>query len=132
MGLTRVYQRSREEIFMKAKVMMMVGLLTTSASFGVAADDKDFIKALNLNENKAEQVEDIMSRHHDQAKKIKERAKDEISDLRDQKEEQLKTVLSDDEFDRYESLVDTKKEMREEWADNCKKGKDGKWLGMGD
>jgi Spy/CpxP family protein refolding chaperone len=120
---------------MKTKVMMMAGLLAASASFGVAAGDKhekDFIKSLNLNENKAEQVEDIMSRYHDQAGQIKDRAKDQISDLRDQKEEQLKTVLSDEEFDRYESLKDSKKEMKEEWMENCKKGKDGKWLGMGE
>lgn len=117
---------------MKTKMMLMAGVLTASASFGVAANDKDFLKALNLNENKAEQVEDIMSRYHDQAKNVKERAKDQISDLRDQKEEQLKVVLSDEEFDRYESLKDSKKEMKGEWADNCKKGKDGKWFGLAD
>src|SRR5690606_14003952 len=101
---------------MKTKVMMMAGLLAASASFGVSANEKhekDFIKSLNLNDNKAEQVEDIMSRYHDQSKQIKERAKDQISDLRDQQEEQLKVVLSDEEFDRYESLKDSKKEMKE-------------------
>ncbi len=120
---------------MKTKVMMMAGLLAASASFGAVAGEKhekDFIKSLNLNETKAEQVEDIMSRYDDQAGQIKDRAKDQISDLRDQKEEQLKAVMSDEEFDRYESLKESKKEMKEEWAENCKKDKDGKWLGMGE
>jgi hypothetical protein len=30
------------------------------------------------------------------------------------------------------NLLDSKKEMKEEWMENCKKGKDGKWLGMGE
>lgn len=120
---------------MKTKAIVLVGLLTASASFGAVAGDKhdkDFIKSLNLNENKAEQVEDIMSRYHDQAGQIKDRAKDQIGDLKDQKEEQLKAVLSDEEYDRYEAMKDSKKEMKEEWAENCKKGKDGEWLGMGE
>ena len=120
---------------MKTKVMMMAGLLAASASFGVAAGDKhhkDFVKSLNLPESKMEQVEDIMSRYDDQADQVKDRAKDQMSDLRDQKEEQLKVVLTDEEFDRYKSMKESKKEMKEEWMENCKKGKDGKWLGMGE
>lgn len=119
---------------MNTKAFLLATFLAASAPFGAYAHDhdKDMIKSLNLKGDKADQVEDVMKRYHDQAEKIKDTAKDQLGDLRDQKDEQLKALLSDAEYKRYESLKDAKKEMKEDWAEKCGKDKDGKWLGLGE
>lgn len=116
---------------MNSKILMVAAALTLCAPFGAFANekhDKDLIKSLNLQGNRAEQVEKIMENYSDQAEQVKESAKEQLSNLRDQKEDQLKSVLSDAEYKRYESLVDTRKEQKGKWAEKC--DKDGKWLGM--
>lgn len=118
---------------MKSKALIMATFLAVSAPLYVHAGDKhdkDLIKSLNLQGDKADQVEDVVKRYHDQAEKVKDNAKDQLGDLRDQKDEQIKALLSDAEYKRYESMKDAKKEMKEEWAEKCGKDKDDKWLGL--
>ena len=120
---------------MKSKALIMATFLAVSAPLCAHAGDKhdkDLIKSLNLQGDRADKVEDVVKRYHDQAEKIKDNAKDQLGDLRDQKDEQIKAILSDAEYKRYESLQDAKKEMKKEWAEKCGKDKDGKWFGWAD
>lgn len=113
------------------KVLLLAGALAVSAPFSAFANDKhhkDLVKTLNLQGDKAEQVEDILERYKDRAEDVKDRAKDQISDLRDQKDEQLKALLSKAEYDRYKSFKDAHKDKKDGLAEHCEK--DGKWLGM--
>lgn len=117
---------------MNTKILFIAASLTLSAPFAAFAGDnrydEDVIKSLNLKGDRADKVEDIMDTYKDQSKKVKENAKEQLGDLRDRKEEQLKAVLNDEEFKRYESMVEVKHEKKEKWAEKC--GKDEAWLGM--
>ncbi|MBC6906635.1 hypothetical protein DWB84_14375 [Saccharophagus sp. K07] len=116
---------------MNTKVLLLASALAISAPFTAFAGDKhhkDLVKALNLQGDKAEQVEDILESYKDQAEDVKDRAKDQLSDLRDKKEDQLKAVLSKAEYDRYKSFKDAHKDKNDGLAKHCEK--DGRWLGM--
>lgn len=79
------------------------------------SDDKGekVVKALNLEGDRAEQVEEVMSSYYEQKKTIKNQVKDQMETLKDQKEERLKTILSDDEFDQYESMKEAHMDKRD-------------------
>jgi hypothetical protein len=117
---------------MNTKVLFFAASLMLSAPVATfAADtkyDEDVVKSLNLKGDRADQVEKIMDSYKDQSKQVKDKARDQLGDLRDQKEDQLKAVLNDDEYKRYESMVEVKHEQKEKWAEKC--GKDGELLGM--
>jgi hypothetical protein len=99
---------------MKSKALIMATFLAVSAPLCVHAGDKhdkDLIKSLNLQGDKADRVEDVVKSYHDQAEKIKDNAKDQLGDLRDQKDKEIKAILSDAEYKRYESLQDAKEPL---------------------
>lgn len=117
---------------MNTKTLFIAASLALSAPLAAFAGDykydEDVVKSLNLKGDRADQVEKIMDNYKDQSKKVKESAKDQLGDLRDQKEERLKAVLNDEEFKRYESMVEVKHEKKEKLAEQC--GKEDAWLGM--
>lgn len=119
---------------MNTKILLIAASLALSTPLSAFAGDykhdEDVIKSLNLKGDRADQVEEILDTYKDQSKKIKENAKDQLGNLHDQKEGQLKAVLNDDEYKRYESMVEVKHEKMEKWAEKCGKDKDEAWLGM--
>lgn len=113
---------------MQIKHMVAIASLTLSLPLTALANDKsdEVIKALNLQGAKAEQVEDIMENYHDQRKEVKERARDSIKALKEQKKQQLEVVLTDAEMDQLEAWHDAKKKRyeKDDMYKNCKKWKD--------
>lgn len=87
---------------MKIKnVILTAGLAMAMPLAAMAGSDnkaEDISKALNLDENRAEQVEQIMENYYEQHKQLKQ-----------QKEDQLDAILTDDEMDR---LMKMKKDMK--------------------
>lgn len=87
----------------------------------------DVAKMLNLKGDRADQVEDIMENYHDQREAIKDRAHDDMKALKEQKMSSLKTVLSDDEYNKLEDMYEAKKSAHEKHKDmnkDCKEWMD--------
>lgn len=85
----------------------------------MAGDDygKHLVKTLNLEGDRADQVQEIVDEYQEQKKELKEKMHDEYSALSDQKEQKLKSVLTKEEFKQYEALKETKKDMMKEWKE---------------
>lgn len=81
-----------------------------------AGEDKseEVINALNLDGDRAEQVQGIMEDYHDQKKEIKKLAHEQVKQLKDLKKQRLEAVLSDNEMQQLESMMEEKKEKRKE------------------
>lgn len=80
----------------------------------VAGDDKGekLAKALNLSGDRAEQVEQVLENYHEQRKEVKDQAEERLSTLGDQKKSQLRSILTEEEFEQYEDMHEAKKEFK--------------------
>lgn len=79
--------------------------LTAFANFDAEDKAEHLSKMLNLDSNRASQVEQIYKNYEDQHKVLK-----------DQKEEQLKTVLTDEEMERLKEMKKDKHHKKhKEW-----------------
>lgn len=98
---------------MNIKHLLGTAVLGALIPMGAMAgsDDKSekVVEALNLDGDRADQVEEVMSNYYDQKKTVMEQTKDQVKTLKEQKEERLKDILSDDEFEQYESIADAHK-----------------------
>lgn len=91
---------------MKIKALITALGLAIALPFTAAAHDKeakaeDITRALNLDRTRAQQVEQIFDNYNTQHKLLKE-----------QKEDQLETVLTDAEMERVKAMKKAKKEER--------------------
>ncbi len=99
----------------------VLGMALPMAAFADKEDKaEDVVNALNLDDQRGEEVQQVLENFHDQKKEVKERSKDQISSLKDQKEERLQAILTDDEFEQYENLQEAKKDRK----DKKHKGRD--------
>lgn len=93
---------------MNIKHLLGTAVLGALIPMGAMAgsDDKSekVVEALNLEGDRKEQVQEVMSNYYEQKKTVKEQTKDQMETLKDQKEERLKGILSDDEFEQYETM----------------------------
>lgn len=86
---------------MRIKTMMLAAGFALAMPLTASAGDdkgKDIAKALNLDSTRSQQVEEIMENYHDQHERLK-----------DQKEEQLDAILTDDEMDRLKKMKKDRK-----------------------
>lgn len=90
--------------------LVLATTLPMSAFAGSKDKTENIIDALNLEGDRAEQVQEIMNDYHEQRDEVKERAHSQIKELKKQKEQQLEAVLTDEEMDQYESMMEAKKD----------------------
>lgn len=87
---------------MKIRTIVVTALLAAAMPFAAMADadDKaeDITKALNLDRTRSQQVQQVLKNYHDQHEILKE-----------QKEDQLEAILTDDEMDRLKAIKKSKK-----------------------
>lgn len=80
----------------------------------IAGDDKGekLAKALNLEGERAERVEQVLENYHERRKEVEDQAAERLSTLKDQKESELRSILTEDEFEQYEDMQEAKKEFK--------------------
>lgn len=92
-------------------------------SLGVMAGSNEKIDkltdSLQLDDNRAEQVREILNDYHEQKKEAKKIAHDQKKLLKDVKKQRLSTVLSESEMEQLKSIMEEKKER---YKDKRKKG----------
>jgi hypothetical protein len=91
----------QRRIFMRIKsIIVAISMAAVLPLTAAANKDKseDLIKALKLDDNRAQQVERIMDDYEDQHEQLKEQKKDRLDE-----------VLTDDEMDRLEAMKKAKK-----------------------
>lgn len=92
----------------------VLGMALPMAAFADREDKaEDVVNALNLDGERGQEVKEALEQYHDQKSELKERAKDQMSSLKDQKEARLQAVLTDDEFEQYESMQEAKKDRKD-------------------
>lgn len=82
-----------------------------SATAGSGDKAEELIKTLNLQDDRAEQVRDILDTYHEQKRQIGELAHDQIRQSKELKMERLESVLTEEELEQYKSIMEQKKKQ---------------------
>ena len=113
---------------MKITNILLAAILAVALPFSavaVADPDEDIAKALNLDQDRAQQVEVIMDNYDDRRDEVKERAHDDMKKLKEEKKQKLEAVLSEDEMEQLEAMHEAKKDKhRKDCMDDDKKWDD--------
>lgn len=94
---------------MRVKHVFGVMLLGLALPFGAVAEPQDkaedLATALNLDEGRTQELTEIVEAYQEQRKQVMKRAHDQVKELREQSDEQLEAVLTDEEYERYEAIM---------------------------
>lgn len=90
--------------------VVLAAAIPLSANAGSDEKTEDLINALNLQDNRAEQVREILDAYHEQKKQIMELAHDQAKQAKELKKQRLDSVLTDEEMEQLKSIMEQKKE----------------------
>lgn len=93
---------------MHSKTFLAAALLALALPFSAMADPENkaehLVEALNLQGDRANQVQQILEDHYDQVKEIKKRAHEDMKQLKEEKMQNLQQVLTEQEMNQLEAI----------------------------
>lgn len=103
---------------MQFKHFLSAVVLSAAMPFSAFAGSEEkideLVDSLRLDDNRAEQVREILNDYHNQKKEIMKVAHDQKSLLKDLKKKRLETVLSENEMEQLKSIMEEKRKKYKE------------------
>lgn len=93
---------------MHRKSILAAAILALTLPFNAVADPEkkaEYVtEALNLQGDRASQVQEILEDHYDQVKEVMKRAHEEMKQLKEEKKQNLEQVLTEQEMKQLKAI----------------------------